>query len=253
MTTPEAIPPLTQPQANISREDKVINVVLSKDEVTWLSMLYELVKQEDMDPWDINVSLLVQKYIEMLNKLKEMDFRVSGKMVLAAAILLRIKSKRLVGEEIDELDRLMEQEEEFEGFYDELEGEFKRESTEYPELSPRTPQPRKRKVSIYDLVRALQKALEVRHRRVLRRTPISMAIPEKKVDISKLIKEIYEKVINIFSNKKKVTFSELVVSNSKEDKVLTFIPLLHLAHQDQRKIDLLQNEPFGEIEIIIKQ
>ena len=71
-------------------EDKVIEIVLSKDEVTWQSTLYELVRQEGMDPWDINVSLLAQKYIEMLQKLKEINFRVSGKMVLASAILLRL-------------------------------------------------------------------------------------------------------------------------------------------------------------------
>ena len=34
-----------------------------------------------------------------------------------------------------------------------------------PQIYPRTPQPRKRKVSVFDLVQALEKALEVENRR----------------------------------------------------------------------------------------
>ena len=248
---------MIETSAEVTHEDKVINIVLSKDEVTWQSALYELVRQEGMDPWDINVSLLSEKYIAMLQKLKEINFRVSGKMVLASAILLRLKSKRLVGEDLDELDRLMAPEGEFEGFYDELESEFESGRSQgsgesYPELSPRTPQPRKRKISIYDLMKALQQALEVKERRVIRRTPIKMSIPEKNVDISLLIKNIYERILNIFSSRKKVLFSELSTSNSKQDKIYAFVPLLHLANHDQRRVDLIQSVPFGEIEIVIR-
>ena len=82
--------------------EKIFNVIFSKaDEVTWQSIIYELVKSEQMDPWDIDISLLTQKYIEILRSLKEHDFRVSGKVLLAAAILLKIKSTKLVGEELN--------------------------------------------------------------------------------------------------------------------------------------------------------
>ena len=51
---------------------------------------------------------------------------------------------------------------------------------------------------------------------------------------------------------KRLLFSELVPSGSKEDKVMTLIPLLHLAHVDHGNIELRQNEPFGEIEVVLK-
>ena len=98
-----------------------------------------------MDPWDIDVSLLTQKYIGMLRTLKEHDFRVSGKVVLAAAILLKLKSHKLVGEDLTELDRLLIGVEEG---MDELgfeEAAQIEKLTEIPTLIPRTPQPRKRK------------------------------------------------------------------------------------------------------------
>src|SRR3989338_6506078 len=88
--------------------DRIFSIIFSKsDEVTWQSIIFELVKSEQMDPWDVDISAITQKYIEMLRTLKEHDFSVSGKVLLAAAILLKMKSHKLVGEDLNELDRLL--------------------------------------------------------------------------------------------------------------------------------------------------
>jgi len=109
--------------------------------------------------------------------------------------------------------------------------------------------------TINDLMSALQKALEVNKRRVMRRLredEIIVKVPEKKVDISSLIKNIYDKIINFFKFKKEtLTFTKLIPSDKKEDKILTFIPLLHLDNQE--KINLTQEKPFGEIIIEVKR
>ncbi len=147
----------------MENHEKIFEILFSKDEVTWQGLLYELVKTEQMDPWNINVSMLTKKYIEIIKKLKELDFRVSGKVLLAAAILLKIKSNRLLNEDLSEFDRLLTESEE--GLLEELDLEEEqnyRGNAEKPILIPRTPQPRKRKVSIYDLMGALEKALEVK-------------------------------------------------------------------------------------------
>lgn len=241
-------------------EDRIMDIVLGKEsnEVTWRSMIYELVKNEQMDPWDVDISVLSKKYVLMLKKLKDLDFRVSGKMVLAAAILLKMKSNLLVGEGMAELDRLMTPQDEQsvnDGFYDELDRAYSGQANEsYEPLLPRTPQPRKRKVSIYDLVISLQKALEVRDRRVARRLPrMTMEAPVRKVDMGKLITQVYDKVISMFNPQSKLTFTQLLPPEpTKEAKILTFVPLLHLANVDYRKLDLLQQENFGEIEIIVR-
>ncbi|MBI2650015.1 segregation/condensation protein A, partial [Candidatus Woesearchaeota archaeon] len=212
------------------------------------------VKSEQMDPWDIDVSILTQKYMQMLRTLKEHDFRVSGKVLLAAAILLKIKSNKLVGEDLSELDRLLigvEEEMEELGF-DET-GETPKMG-EIASLIPKTPQPRKRKVSIFDLVEALERALEVKKRRLLHSIPpLNLEAPKKKKDITEIIREVYGKIKSFFISalKETLTFSKLLPSQSKEDKVHTFIPLLHLAQQN--KIDLVQEIPFGEIEIMLKK
>ena len=235
--------------------DRIFDIILSKsDEITWQSIIYELVKSEQMDPWDIDVSILTQKYIYMLKQLKEHDFRVSGKVLLAAAILLKIKSTRLVGDDLSELDRLLigvEGEMEELGFDETAEIP---KLDEIPSLIPRTPQPRKRKVSIFDLVKALERALEVKKRRLMNSIPpMDLEAPKKGKDVTQVIREVYGRIKLFFVNaiQGKLTFTKLLPSQSREDKVYTLIPLLHLAQQN--KIELYQDAPFSEIEILMKK
>ena len=232
--------------------ERIFQLLYNQDEVTWQTLLYELVKKEEMNPWDINISMLTKKYIETIKKLKELDFRISGKVLLAAAILLKIKSNRLLNEDLSELDRLLtESEEDLTGELDLGDNKAYDRSENHP-LIPRTPQPRKRKISVFDLVNALEKALEVKKRRVLNSIPpMNVKIPEKKRDITQVIREVYSKILSFFTrnNQNKLTFSRLVPSKTKEDKIYTFIPLLHLT--TQRKVHLEQKEHFGEIEIML--
>jgi len=242
-------------------QQKIFSLILENDEITWQTIIAKLVKEEQMDPWDVDVSLLSKKYIQMLKKLKELDFRISGKVLLAAAVLLKMKSSRLVGADMTELDRLIASAEQYgddfgDEFYDELEREFMdlhpQEKPKIPKLVPRTPQPRTRKVSVYDLMEALEKALEVKRRRVIRNIPArKIVVPDKERDITEIIKEVYGKVKEVFeAGTKKLFFKELITSDAKEDVILTFIPLLHLVKE--RKVDLEQKKHFGPIEIQLK-
>ena len=235
----------------MDNNERLFNILFKEDEVTWQTLLYELVKKEQMDPWDINISLLTKKYIQIIKKLKKLDLRISGKVLLAAAILLKIKSNRLLNEDLSELDRLLTESEELVDELD-LEEPVVYEDGEKHPLIPRTPQPRKRKVSIFDLVGALEKALEVKRRRVLNSIPpMDVKIPKKTRDITQIIREVYGKIKSFFykNQQNRLTFSQLVPSNKKEDKIYTFIPLLHLT--TQRKVNLNQKEHFGEIEIML--
>jgi len=231
--------------------EKIFEAIYSKNEITWQTLLYELVKTEQMDPWDINISLLAKKYIDVVKKMKELDLRISGKMLLAAAILLKIKSNRLLNEDLSEFDRLLTESEELLDLEDDAEYRPRDQIGKVP-LIPRTPQPRKRKVSIYDLVGALEKALEVKRRRVLNSIPpMHLEAPKKTRDITEVIREVYTRIKSLFSRgSSKVKFSQLLQSDSKEDKIYAFIPLLHLT--TQRKIGLEQQEPFGEIDIMLR-
>ena len=242
------------------KQDELFDILFLKDDITWQTMIYELVKTEKMNPWDIDIATLALRFLETLKKLKEMDFRISGKIILAAAILLRLKSHKLVTEDLSELDKLIAMSSQTEQeFYDELEQNFDPANARITVddrdliLTPRTPQPRKRKVSVFDLVEALQKALEVKKRRMarIRGEDIPIEIPKRVIDINLLIQQTYNQISVHFIQEKErkiLSFSDLInKSEDRDEKILAFIPLLHLT--TQRKIDIEQEMHLAEIMI----
>jgi segregation and condensation protein A len=239
-------------------QERIFSILFKEDEITWQNIIYDLIRIEGMNPWDIDISEIAHKFLELLKKLKEMDFRISGKVVLASAFLLKLKSDRLLEEDIVAFENLISSLDDPGELLDELPVDSpKREKILAPGLLPRTPQPRKRKVSVYDLIEALEKALEVEVRRPVYVEPkVKIQLPENFIDMGELIQDVYQKVEGYYEHNGKVdekgkphrlTFSELIPSDSKEDKVYTFIPLLHL--ENQRKVDMYQEIHFGEIEI----
>ena len=241
---------INENKAFLDMEQRIFDIIFKGDEVTWQSLIQDLVRVENMDPWDIDISSLSQKFIEMLKKMQELDLRISGKAVLAAAILLKMKSNYLIERDLLNFDKLMHPEEYSE---DELyeEQQVIRPTIDPNEvrLIPRTPQPRKRKVSIYELVDALRQALEVKNRRRQIIESIDIPLPDKKVDISKLIEELYTGIERIFQKEGKLTFSQLVPSKEKKDVVDVFLPVLHLSNE--QRIELEQQTHFGEIDITL--
>ena len=184
--------------------------------------------------------------------MQEHNFFLSGKVVLASAILLKLKSEKLLTEYIASLDnQLFPQDDE--EFLDP--GNKRIVLDENPRLTIKTPQARKKKVSINDLMFALEKALKVNQRRILRRQaferiPDNLKIPDKKINIEDLLKTIYERIKFMFSKKQTLTFTEFVNSDKREDKLMIFVPLLHL--DTQQKINLNQEKAFEEINITLK-
>ncbi len=233
--------------------ERIFNIIFEEDEVTWQSLLLETVKSGEMDPWDINISELTAKYIGMIKQAKVENLRISGKVLLAAAILLRIKSTKLLEEDVAGFDALLADAEDALLYNEEgvLPGsQLDRRPYQNLRLYPRTPQPRKKKVSIYDLIDALQKALEVSKRRELRRIidlpPLE--VPIKAIDIDEAINKIHQQIKDWFATKDgKLTFMHLVPDDTRQGRVYTFIPLLHLTNA--RHIDLEQEKHLGEIKI----
>ncbi len=234
-------------------QKQIFDLLLKQDDITWKSLLYDLVKTEQMNPWDVDLTLLTRKYVGTIKQMKETDLKISGKVVLAAAILLKMKSSRLVNEDIGELDRLIAMteepdEEDFDDFSDDIFAKNQRGLEQKYKLIPRQPQPRSRKVSIYDLVDALQKAMETKKRKLARQKPHKFVIPKRTFDIVETIRDVYSRIKFSFEDNKnkKMSFSQLIPKNAKKsDKVYSFIPLLHL--ENQRKIDTHQKNHFGEI------
>lgn len=227
--------------------EQVMQLLLEQDDVSWKQVLLDLVKSEQMDPWDINITLLTRKYIELIKQMQENNLRISGKILLAAAFLLKMKSDYLVEHDIAALDLMMNPIDESEdGIYG-LNEHQPREKQDF-RLIPRNPQPRNRKVSLTDLIDALQRAMATKKRILQKQMPTKFVLPERKVDIMDVIREMYHK-ITYYSKKQEngeITFTQLLPPRaSKQEKVYTFLPILHL--ENLQKVETRQEKPFEEI------
>ena len=115
-------------------------------------------------------------------------------------------------------------------------------------LPPITRKPT-RKVTLNELVSALNKAFDFQERKEGKKLRMRRAIErliEPEDDIEVRIKEIYEEIVS----RKAITFSQLGPAWKKMEIVKTFLPLLHLATRDM--VTCEQEEMFKEIFIRIK-
>ena len=90
--------------------------------------------------------------------------------------------------------------------------------------------------------------METKKRRIAKQRPQQIVLPTRNFDIVEVIRDIYARVRSFLQENKNqpLTFSQLLPKHArKQDKVFTFIPLLHL--ENQQKIETTQTEPFSEI------
>lgn len=236
--------------ASMNTQEAFFSQIVEGDDISWKAMILDAVRNHQMDPWDIDISFIATKFLELLKQYQEMNFRLSGKIIHASALMLKLKSTRFVSEDITLLDQLIASAEDQETPLDEEEFYQPQEIEQRPEnvqIHKRTPQPRKRKVSVYDLIEALEKAIDVTKRRRVRQQVDApdVEVPQKKFDISESMDEVHEQLRQ--RGQQFVAFSHLIASEAKDDKIFTFIPLLHL--RNSQKIDLHQKQAFSDFDI----
>ncbi|MGP8321286.1 MAG: segregation/condensation protein A [Methanosarcinaceae archaeon] len=210
-----------------------------------VEILLNLVKNDEIDPWDIDIVYITDRFFVHIEDMKMMDLRISGRTLLYAAILLRMKSTGIVVEE--------EEEEDF-GFDDEMDF-YDIEDYPVPKLPIR--RVATRPVTLQELITELKKAenVEFKRRERLRiRKVIEMeAATTDEVlgiaheeNITERVALLGDQLTDLFRDRTCVQFSDLV-NGDRSEKVLTYISLLFLA--TDKKIMLAQKELFGELYI----
>lgn len=236
------------------KQEQIHDLLFSR-EIGWQEIIYDLINTDQLDPWDINVSILTEKYLIKIQELEEADFFVSSKVLLAASLLIRIKSEILLNRYIKSIDDIL--------FGKKEQKTYKLErielNEEIPELIPRSPIPRFKKVTLKELIESLNKAISTENRRIkkeiinrnaLRETAISL--PKRRFSIKDKIKEIFTKLTVHFTtnkDKKKITFTDFI-GKEREERIISFYPLLQL--ENQKKVWLHQPKHFEEIDIWLK-
>lgn len=72
-------------------------------EIDGIEILYNMAKTGKIDPWNIDLSDLADKYLLEVAKLKEVNLKHTGRTILFLSVLLKIKSNVLEGIELDDI------------------------------------------------------------------------------------------------------------------------------------------------------
>ncbi|MCA9485219.1 MAG: segregation/condensation protein A [Nanoarchaeota archaeon] len=228
-----------------------IHGLLFGDQLSWQSIILDLINTEQLNPWDIDISLLTNKYLETIRNLEEANLFISSKVLFAASLLIRIKSEIILNHYIPSLDDIL--------FGKKEEKTYKQERIELDEEVPilvgRTPLPRHRKVTLQELMSALGKAITTENRRIKKvvtarqqEVETAISIPKAKINLKDKLKEVYGKLKGYFSQtEERIPFTNLLPNENSngEEKVATFVPLLHL--DNNHKIFLEQEKHLEEI------
>lgn len=214
-----------------------------------VEILVELASKGEIDPWNIDIIDVTDKFLKKLEELKQLDLRVSGRTLLYASMLLRMKSEVLVDKR---------QEEEFEWELFGFQPEYF-QTDEYPCLRPRIKRESKRPVTLSELIDELRKAMdrkEQSNKRRLRRveglpTPEEVLKIAHEEDVEDMIQKIRGKLSKKFKKNDRVMFNELIEERTPSCIIQTYVPLLFMA--DRKQIWLEQKELFGDLYVKLRQ
>ncbi|MEI8290298.1 MAG: segregation/condensation protein A [Verrucomicrobiota bacterium] len=224
-----------------------------------LDLLLYLIKKEEVDIYEVNLTKLATQFIEYVDLMRQFDLEVAGEFLVMASTLMYIKSKELLP-----VDQQVQVEEEEEGA--DPRWELIRQLVEYKKFKdaaaqlqtleerqenifPRVPgkiefheeaAPAKPEVGIFDLLNAVNGILK----RFADKQVATREIYEDKWTVSEKI----EFVRNQIAERGSVKFSELFEkAANRAEVVCTFLALLELIRLKQ--LACVQPEPFAEIEI----
>ena len=218
-----------------------------------LDLLLTLVKKNKMEIEEIEISKLTEQYLEIMKDITAVDLEVASEFIEYAAILIEIKSKKLLPkvemEEDDELDpeyilklRLREYQ-----MFKEVNEKLKElESNDKFYKAPEK-EANKFRIVIKDmgLDMLLDAFVGIMHK-------VNKA--EKQKESKEIVKESFtveQKIANIkdtLISRDKLKFSELFLeSSSKEEVITTFMALLELIKM--QVIRVAQDDLFSDIHI----
>ncbi len=198
-------------------------------------ILLGLVQEHKLDPWDVDIEKLAGVYLHRVREMREFDIRISGRTLLSASVLLRMKSDFVLNGRGGSVA-----EEGLEEVFD----------LDLPELGQVTIVQRSpRKITLLDLMGVLQDALkEIPARKPLQRRKlekIMQTLSEYQINIERYLEELYQRIKSLVASGQDVPLSALVLERTRLAVARTLLLLLFLSIQG--KVVLQQPEPFGEI------
>lgn len=225
-----------------------------------LDLLLHLIKQSNINIWDIEIDVITKQYLDFINKMEQMNLNVASEYLTMAAELIEIKSSSLLPkqelpeDEYEEdkrenlINRLIEYEqyknitEKFKELEDARLDIFTRSPSELSEFKEEVKYDEKQ-MDLSILVDAFNSLLAKQELD----KPLNTKIARKEYSVDKRNVEIK----NILKKKKRVEFFELFDKLEKDYIVVTFLSILDLAKKQE--IEIMQDKNFNNIILMDKE
>jgi segregation and condensation protein A len=213
----------------------------SSSEPFWLHqpwrVLTDILDLQKISPWELNLAELVNGFIGRLLAAEYIDFRICGRALLSAAILLRLKTEYLL---------------EF-GREEEILSEIDLEQDIF--LLPIRPPFRQqvRPTSFAELLEALRQLVfpPPKRQRTFPSPSLSPALVAQfdstHVELTKSMKLVYEKLLQASRSRHPLSFVDFVQGMTQLDIIRVFLSLLYLVSEG--KVLVSQECAFGDMRI----
>ncbi|MBI1978081.1 MAG: segregation/condensation protein A [Candidatus Omnitrophica bacterium] len=219
-------------------------------------LLLDLIKKNEMDIYNIEISVITKQYLDYLREMRQYDLEIAGEFLVMAATLIYIKSKTLLPlteEEEDETGQdpraeLVKKLLEYQAFReaakklgyleDERGRTFTRQVADYylSHLSPEDVSIDTFSANLFDLLSAFQSVLK----------DISKEAFHQVFEEAVSIEEKIEYIKQILNERREMKFRELFGERfTKNDLIATFLALLELVRS--RFLLVAQEKKLGEI------
>ena len=229
-----------------------------------VEILVGMAERGEVDPWNIDIVDVTDRFLNELDRRKELDLRVSGRTLFYAACLLRLKSEYLDGWDDEEEETPLDDEDDL---FADIEFDFESGGGGEPierlerEIQRRLRRKNLRKrppVTLYELIKQLKTAEKEQRRKQRRRKPAHPE-PDLDLDAGEVVAVAHDEgyqaaVTGVMEGYRRsvregdgiLTLGDLSGSMGRERHEV-YIPLLFLMLEG--KLALWQDEFFGEVYI----
>lgn len=225
-----------------------------------LDLLLHLIKEQDIDIYDIKIEDITKQYLDYIRHMKELNLEIASEYLVMASELIEMKSKMLLPKKKEKEDDDYEEDprelliERLLAYkrYKEVTSEFKDLELTRKMVFTREPDNLNRYVKedenseelgVADLIDAFNNLLK---RKELDR-PIATKITKKEISVTEKV----NKIKNILRNKKKINFEDIFEVSTKEEVIISFLSVLEMVKKDE--ILLTQEGNFKNIVISLKE
>ncbi len=218
-----------------------------------LDLLLYLIRNQEIDIYDIPIARITEQYLQYLNMMKLLNLEIAGEYVLMAATLIRIKARLLMprhrdieGEDEDPREELIIALLEYKKFKEASEEMHHKELKErqllkredFSYLNPEIVETFSIEANLYDLVRAFYEIMK-------------QASSEPRHEVTNFdltIEDQVDYVLGVLQNTERISLTDLVARDQRRlYYVVTLLALLELVKL--QRISILQHAMFGEIHV----